>query len=61
MFRVGQAQTSLSSMFGIIDEVAIYKRALTADEVKQDMSKGIIAPVSPAGRLVATWGIIKGE
>lgn len=61
VFRVGQAQTSLSSMFGIIDEVAIYKRALTADEVKQDMSKGIIAPVSPAGRLVATWGIIKGE
>ena len=46
---------------GIIDEVAVYKRALTANEVKQDMTKGVVAPVSPAGRLVATWGMIKGE
>jgi len=60
VFRIGQA-LSLASMFGIIDEVAIYKRALTADEVKQDMLKGVVTPVSPTGRLVATWGIIKGE
>jgi len=58
-FRVGQAQTSLTSMFGIIDEVAVYKRALTEAEIKQDMTKGVIAPVSPAGKLASLWGYVK--
>ncbi len=60
-FRIGQAQTGLTSMLGIMDEVAVYKRALTAQEIKTDMEKGIIAPVSPAGSLVSVWGKIKSQ
>jgi len=58
-FRIGQAQTSLSAMFGIMDEVAVYNRALDADEINMDMTKGVIAPVSPAGSISALWGKIK--
>jgi len=43
---------------GIIDEVVIYNRALTEDEIKDDMS-GISAAVSYSGKLATTWGIIK--
>ena len=61
VFRVGQAQTTLTSMIGSVDEVAIYKKALSENEILEDMEKGVVFPVSPAGRLVATWGMIKGE
>ena len=44
---------------GIIDEVAIYNRVLTEEEIKQDMNKGILYAVSPAGRLATTWARIK--
>ncbi len=60
-FRIGQAQTGLTSMLGIMDEVAVYKRALTAQEIKTDMEKGIITPVSPSGSLVSVWGKIKSQ
>ena len=61
VFRIGQAQTSLTSMLGLIDEVAIYSRALTADEIKTDMEKGVMAPVSPLGSICITWGAIREE
>lgn len=60
-FRIGQAQTGLTSMIGLIDEVAVYKRALKPEEIKSDMEKGVIAPVSPAGSLVTVWGKIKNQ
>ncbi len=42
-----------------IDEVAIYNRAISEDEVKQNFaSEGFVA-VSPADRLAETWGRIK--
>ena len=44
---------------GIIDEVVIYNRVLTEEEIKQDMNKGILYAVSPAGRLATTWARIK--
>lgn len=61
VFRVGQAQTNLESMIGRIDEVAIYKKALTQDEIKTDMSQGVIADVSPIGNLLTIWGTIKNR
>mgnify|MGYP001616097875 CR=1 FL=1 len=43
---------------GLIDEVAIYNRALSAKEVKQNFqSKGLA--VAPAGKLATRWGQIK--
>ena len=60
VFRIGQAQTGLESMFGIIDEVAVYSRALSADEITTDMNQGVIpAAVSPNGNLATTWGKVK--
>jgi hypothetical protein len=45
---------------GIIDEVAIYNRALTAEEIKLDMM-GVTTAVSPAGRLASTWAFLKSQ
>lgn len=59
VFRVGQAQTGLESMVGIIDEVAVYNRALSLEEIRQDMNKGIKAAVSPLFKLATRWGEIK--
>ena len=50
---------------GIIDEVAIYNRALSAEEVKQNMeAQGVPEPpegtaVEPVGKLALIWGVIK--
>lgn len=43
---------------GIIDEVMIYNKALSADEVEQIFeAEGL--PVEPQGKLATRWGEIK--
>jgi hypothetical protein len=42
-----------------IDEVAIYNRAISEDEVKQNFAAEGLVAVSPADRLTETWGRIK--
>jgi len=42
---------------GTIDEVAIYNRVLTAEEIMRDMIRGV--GVQPSGRLTTTWARIK--
>ena len=44
---------------GAIDEVVIYQRDLSADEILLLMGKGPFAAVEPGGKLTATWGEIK--
>ena len=44
---------------GIIDEVAIYNRALSEDEIVQNMNAEGMAALSPTKRLALTWGEIK--
>jgi len=45
---------------GVIDEVVIYNRALSADEVAQLFeSPPVSAGVEPGGKLAATWGWIR--
>jgi len=46
---------------GIIDEVAIYRKALTADEINRDMGGIIGVSVDPAGSVATTWGTIKNH
>ena len=58
-FHVGQAQTGLPSMFGKIDEVAVYDRALDLDEIKSDMENGVFFAVDPKGKLATTWAHLK--
>ena len=45
---------------GVIDEVAIYDRALTPNEIVQNQNASLgITSVDPAGKLSSTWGEIK--
>ena len=43
---------------GAIDEVCIFTKAMTADQIQQAM-EGIRIAVRPAGKLTATWGALK--
>ena len=44
---------------GTIDEVAIYNRALSDQEVETIMKSGVFASVTPSEKLSTTWGIIR--
>lgn len=48
---------------GTIDEVAIFNRALTEEEIKKLMEEGVkaFAVVSSKGKLATTWGSIKKQ
>lgn len=47
---------------GVVDEVGLYNRALTQDEIKRDMNNGVgFAVVTSANKLSTIWGIIKEE
>jgi len=47
---------------GIIDEVSVYNRVLSADEVKQNFDSGRPAfAVSPVEKLAGTWGEVKAS
>jgi hypothetical protein len=43
---------------GIIDDVKLWSRALTADEVRQASQP---APVEPGGKLAVIWGNVKSS
>lgn len=61
MLRIGWDPHAQERHFvGVIDEVAIYDRALTPNEVEQNMNASLgITSVDPAGKLSSTWGEIK--
>ncbi len=59
VFRIGKAQTGLAGTVGYVDEVAIYNRALSEDEVNEDMNKGVFFAVDPSGKLATTWAHLK--
>ena len=44
---------------GIIDDVAIWNRALTQGEIAEVMTNGVPAAVEPGGKLTTIWGAIK--
>ncbi len=57
--HIGKAQTGLPGMIGKIDEVAIYARALTEEEIKSDMEKGVFFAVDFKGKLTVKWASLK--
>lgn len=59
VFHIGKGQTGLAGMIGMVDEVAVYSRALSEDEINSDMNKGVFFDVSPGGKLATTWADIK--
>ena len=57
-FNKNEAEESFS--FGFIDEVSVYDRTLSADEVKQNYDTDTQATaVESAGKVALTWGGIK--
>jgi hypothetical protein len=60
-FTVGAIVASTDYSFrGTIDDVIVYKRALTEDEIQKVMQLGP-SPVAAAGKLTITWGKIKSD
>ncbi len=58
VFNGNEAEESFS--FGFIDEVSVYDRTLSADEVKQNYDTDTQATaVESAGKVALTWGGIK--
>jgi hypothetical protein len=51
---------------GVLDEVAIFNKALSQDDIKDIMKKGLematgLTAVSPSGKLASAWGEIKSH
>ncbi len=48
---------------GTIDEVAIFRVALSEDDIRVIMDKGLVSamPVEPQGKLIDMWGNIKAR
>jgi hypothetical protein len=51
---------------GIIDDVGIFSKALSADDIKNIMNRGLdealgLTAVFPSGKLTVTWGDIKQQ
>jgi hypothetical protein len=44
---------------GMIDELAVYERALSGDEIRQDMIGVQATAVAPRGKLTTAWGSVK--
>lgn len=60
-FTVGAIVASPNYSFGgIIDDVVVYERALTENEIQSVMKLGPLS-VTPAGKLAVAWGKIKSE
>jgi hypothetical protein len=59
-YVIGGTQESRDWFDGMIDEVKLYNRGLTEDEVKESM-KGSDTLVAPAGSIAVTWGNIKSR
>jgi len=47
-------------LLGAIDEFVLYTRALSADEIQDDMN-GKLLSVAPKGKLAVCWGDVKSE
>ncbi|MEO2004852.1 MAG: LamG domain-containing protein [Candidatus Poribacteria bacterium] len=56
VFRIGEAQTGLIAMPGIIDEVAVYGRALALDELEDIRANGVLPlAVKAQGNAATQW------
>jgi len=61
-FHIAAHKTPTSNVWnGIIDELALFNKALSQAEIKNLMTKGIVggAAVEPESKLAITWGNIK--
>jgi hypothetical protein len=65
IFRIGNggALEQAYWWYGVMDEVAIFNKALSEQEIKEIMENGVRIAiglgVEPMGKLAVTWGIVK--
>ena len=57
---VGKTHESNREFLGLIDEVRIWNRALSEDEILAEMETSL-TPVEPLGKLSITWAALKSE
>lgn len=57
---VGARHPGLEFFTGVIDEVYLFNRAISLDEINT-IRAGDFAPVKPAEKLTTTWGVIKSH
>jgi len=62
--HIGSRDDGQEAYDGLIDEVALFNVALSADDIKDIANKGLavvlgMTAVSPSGKLTTTWGDIK--
>ena len=60
-FVIGGTQESRDWFTGMIDEVKLYSRGITEDEVKESMAGPGGMSVEFAGKLAVTWGKIRNK
>ncbi len=60
--RIGRGDLA-GYLSGVIDEIAVFNVALSQDEIKEVMDKGLVGflSVEPQAKLVDTWGNIKAK
>lgn len=57
-WNIAQDGNTDGYLIGAVDEVRIYKKVLTPEEIKQNFESQGLA-VQPTGKLSLTWGRIK--
>ena len=60
--RIGRGAPA-GYLAGVVDEIAVFSVALSQDEIKEVMDKGLVGflSVEPQAKLVDTWGNIKAK
>ena len=58
---IGATVGGIGFWLGLLDEMGIYNRALTPEEVKHNATVQQIFAVEPSGKLSLTWGRIKAS
>ncbi len=57
---VGKTHEGNREFLGLIDEVRIWNRALSEDEILAEMETSL-TPVEPLGKLSTTWAALKSQ
>ena len=63
LHRAGENPTSHKVEDAIIDEVVIYAKALTEEEIREsmDLSVPVVLAVEARDKLAVTWGELKAD
>lgn len=61
--RVGKNVDEARPFTGLMDDLTVYKRALSQEDILIQMENGppLLMPVSPVGRLALTWGDLRQQ